>query len=362
MTMGETALAFSFLSSAAVLFFAWRAVGPVAPFLFANARVNVRSRYLIPEEKWDRLSKASSLEELVGLLEGTPYKEKLSQAKTVKEIHLALEKTFTSSTEELKEISPDVLDPLFDAYIMFWEAKILKAFYRARLVHQEVSPDVVFTVGNIDSSMLRALQSTQSLEDLKVVMSETPYEEVFSRNHSSLEEFEAELDNLVFKQFVEKVNKNRMYDRGRVLGLLNKSLDIQNLLVLLKLKARDVPEEKREKFLIKNHTPLFKRRQKLIKAESLEAFVQDCKGLPYYEPLSQALEKYKQDKQLSHFEHSLNRFFKKSMLEEQSFHRQGPYPIFSFFLKKELEMRNLITISKGVSSKMPPEKIKELLI
>jgi vacuolar-type H+-ATPase subunit C/Vma6 len=114
--------------------------------------------------------------------------------------------------------------------------------------------------------------------------------------------------------------------------------------------------------LIKNHTPLFKRRQKLIKAESLETFVQDCKGLPYYEPLSQALEKYKQDKQLSHFEHHLNRFFKKSMLEEQSFHQQGPYPLFAFFLKKELEMKNLITISKGVSSKMPPEKIKRLLI
>jgi vacuolar-type H+-ATPase subunit C/Vma6 len=343
-------------------YFALRQALPVMPFLYANARIQARSKHLISDKQWDALVEASSLADLTGLLRGTDYAEALEKTKDVRDYHIAIEKTFAKNVEDLKEMTPDSVDPLFDAYLMFWEAKMLKTFYRKLLTGQELDEKLVFPVGRINRLRLSHLKEAKTLADMKVIMMGTEYKPVLDITYKTLEEFEASLDNFIFRYFVEKVKKTKVYNGDLVIDLLNLKFDIQNLLVLLKLEARDVPEDMRGKYLIKNNTELYVLTPKLIPAKDIRGFVEMCSDLHYYGPLKEALEKYEKDGSLSHFEHVLNKYFKGSVLKLERLYFQGPYPLFTFLIKKEIEMKNLMIISKGINSKMGPEKIRELVI
>lgn len=355
-------LGFGILLVVAIVYFAIRNTIPVVPFLYANAIMQAESRRSVSEKQWPTLAESQSLSELTNCLRETDYAESIEQAKDIKEYHIAIEKSFAKTVEELKEITPDSIDPLFDAYLMFWESKMLKTFYRAFLTGQEIDEQLVFPIGRITPSMLSHLKESETLADMKVVMTGTPYEQVFQAEYDSLEEFEVALDNFVFKHFVKKVEKTKVYEGDLVIQLLNFKFDVQNLLVLLKLEARDIPEEQRSKYLIKNDTIIHHLSNDLIKAKSIKDFVNICSRTHFSLPLTQALEKYEEDGSLSHFERQLYTHFKKTVMKHEQLHFQGPYPLFTHLVKKELEMKNLMTISKGIDSKMPSTEIKELVI
>ena len=349
------------VTTIALLLFAVRQVRPVIPFLYSNARIQARSKYLLSDDQLYSLAECHSLPELSSSLRETEYAERLEKATSVREYHLAFEKSFIAAAEELKEMSPESVWPLFDAYLMFWEAKMLKTFYRALLTGQKLE-DLVFPIGRINPTVLEHLKEAETLADLKVIVSDTPYQEVFEGEYETLEEFEAALDNLVFHYFVEKVRETKVYEGDLVIDLLNFKFDIQNLLVLLKLETRKVPKEECKKYLIKNETPLFYLTEKLILAKNLKEFVDVCSHLHYYQPLSQAMEKYEEDGSLSHFERVLWRYFKKVLLKMERLHFQGPFPLFAYLLKRELEMRNLMIVSKGIDANLSPSEIKEMIV
>ena len=77
---------------------------------------------------------------------------------------------------ELKEVSPEKLNELFDGYQMFYEAKMLKTMYRdkyskVQAIVEPESKDLVFEVGNIDAVLLKHLLEAETVADMNVVMS-----------------------------------------------------------------------------------------------------------------------------------------------------------------------------------------------
>ena len=70
----------------------------------------------------------------------------------------------------------------------------------------------------------------------------------------------------------------------------------------------------------------------------------------------------KKDKSLMHFEHELLKFYKELIEGQELAHTLGPYPLFSFLIKKEIEKRNMFVLSRGIDAKFSPEKIKEMVV
>ena len=87
-----------------------------------------------------------------------------------------------------------------------------------------------------------------------------------------------------------------------------------------------------------------------------------CKDLVYYAPLNDALVKYEKDKSIFHFEHELFKYYKKFVVDADLYHTLGPYPLFSYLIKKELEQKNLFIISKGIDTGILSDKIREMII
>ncbi len=346
-----------------LIIFLVRKVMPIGHFIYANARIQGRSNYLVRDGLLLDLIQAKSLKEFRSLLGETNYSDELEKGKDdLRSFHAALEKGFIGSILELVELSPKKSQALLDAYLMFFEAKMLKIIYRARFMKINIDGSLVYAIGNINENLLRHLLETETIADIKVVMAPTIYAKIFEKEYSSLEEFEVEIDEFVFDNFVNIVNKTRMYDGKYIVDILNKKIDISNILALLKFRIRGIEKEKQKGLLIDNKTELCSRFDILIKAETLKDFVEEFKGLPYYGALIKAFEKSEKDNALSHFESGLYRFFRDFVVENDLSHTLGPYPLFSYLIKRELELRNLFIISRGIDAGFSVEKIKEMII
>ncbi len=347
----------------AILIFVIRSVVPVTPFLYANARMQARAGYLISDQKARELAEAKSLKELANMLRDTDYSDELDRVDkdNLLEFHTAVEEGFLNSVKELKELSPKVSQPLFDAYLMFLESKVLKTIYRQKFLKVKANEKLLFPVGIVTESRLRHLLDAETIADMRVVMEPTLYSSVFAEAYDSMEKFEITLDNFVLNYFVDVVRKTKMFEAKAIIAIKNQKIDILNIIALLKLRIRNVDKENQLGLLIDNRTPLSKRFNNLIAAEKLTDFVKACKGLQYHDSMSKALEKYEKDGLMLNFENELLSEYKDSVVKNDLHHTLGPYPLFSYLLKKEIEQRNLFIISRLIEAKFSAEKIKEMI-
>lgn len=346
-----------------IMIFVIKNVTPVSHFLYANSRIQARSNYMVNEPLLLNLVEAKSLKELLSLLRETDYGGELEKSKDdLRSFHSALEKGFIDSILGLIELSPQKSKPLLDSYLRFFEMKILKVIYRARLMKEKVDESLVYAIGDIDERVLEHLLATETIADMGVVMIPTVYRKIFEKEYSSLEEFETTIDKFVFNNFVDVVKKTKMYDSKYIMDILNKKIDISNISALIKFRIRNIEKEKQKKLIINNGTELAKRFDSLIKAESMQDFVEEFKGLDYYEPMSKALKDYEKNKAMAHFETEVYRYFKKYVTDNDLRHTLGPYPLFSYLIKKELELRNMFIISRGIEAGFSIEKIKRMIV
>jgi vacuolar-type H+-ATPase subunit C/Vma6 len=353
----------SILAVVVIMVFVVKSVSPLTHFIYANARIHARSNYVVTDSLLLSLMEAKSLKEFRSQLRETDYGEELEKTnENLRSVHTALEKGFISSVLELVGLSPEKSKPLLNAYLMFFETKILKIIYRAKLMNVKIDESLVYAIGKLDSNLLKHLMDTETIADMSVVMASTEYTKVFESKYSNLEEFEVKIDEFVYNNFISIINKTKMYDGVHIIDILNKKIDISNILAILKFRIRGIEKEKQKGFLMNNGTDLCLRFDKLIEAEKLKDFVEALKGLPYYEPLLKALEEYDKDKALSHFENELYRFFKKLVVGNELSHTLGPYPLFSYLIKAEIGLRNLFIVSRGIDAGFSSEKIKEMMI
>lgn len=352
------------LAVGTILYYSVKSVTPVTPFLYSNARIQARSSQLVTDKKIQELCESKELSELANKLRDTEYGEELDklQVKDLKNFHKAVEKSFLDSVVELKNLSPKQSQKLFGTYIMFLEAKVLKTIFRAKFYQKELDKELVFEVGNIDNVLLKHLLEAQTTPDLGVVMLPTIYSKVFSKKYESIEEFDVAIEEFVLNKFVETAKKTKMYESSYIIDIINKKIDILNLLAMIKFHIRNIPAEKRAQYMIHNNTKLSSKLDKLVFLESLSEFVENCKDLPYYEALNSALTQHQKDNSLMHFEHKLYKFYKEFVFGQDIAHTLGPYPLFSYLIKKEIEKRNIFIISRGIDAGFSPDKIKELVV
>lgn len=354
----------STIAAGVILVYAIRSLMPVTPFLYANARIQAGSSRWISSNRMKELAELKSLDELENALRESDYGEELEKAKKndLRDMHAAIERGFGRSLEELRETSPDKFKRIADAYIMFLEANVLQTIYRAKFFGNRLDEGLVFSIGNISPIVLKHLIETETVSDMGVVMSSTLYRGVFHKRYENVEDFDAAIEELVLNNFIETVKKTKMHEAEYINGIINKKVDILNLLALIKLRIRNIDKDKQLRYMVKNKTELAGRLKSLIFADTLHDFVEAAKGLPYHEALTKAMALYEKDESLFHFENELQRFFKSYASDLDMAHTLGPYPLMSCLIKKEIEKRNLFIVSKGIDSGFSADRIKEMVV
>jgi len=339
---------------------------PVMSFIYPATRIQARSELQVDDKKIKSLMDFKSVSEFANALMTTEYADevqKLQDKSDTKMLHSALEKGYLGAVENVQKLSPENTQKIIDAYVMFQEAKLLKTVYRSRLTETEVDETLVFPVGHINYSLLNHLLKTESIADLGVVMETTVYSKVFGKKYEKLEEFEVELDNFVFHNFLRALDKSKFMDKKVVKDMFKLKMDVQNMLALIRFHVRDVPVEKRKGLLIRNKgTEMERFIDPMVKAEDINEICKIGNPLPYSQLLDESNKIYNNTGSLLPFEIELMRYFKNKVKDISKSYPMSSVVIFSYLIEKEIEKRNLFAISKGIERGIKSEEIQELII
>lgn len=345
--------------------FGYKKISTVSPYLYANARIQARPSRLIGKVSPDELASKKDLRSLIHSLEGTDYLTGLeASGLNARNLHLHLEKHLAITIEEIKGFSPKNFLPLLESYSLFYTVRVLKSLYRSRYLETkvEVSEDILFPVGDIDKLLLERLKETKTVQDIATVLSDTRYKDIFSREYESLEEFEVEIDSFILDNFNKNIKKSRLPNKKAIIDIVNTKFDVINLTNILKCIVRDTSPEWREELIVENDSVLGKMIKNLSKTKDIQSFVSGLIETEYHETVKNAMDDYKKDGYLAHFEVALWRHFKEKLLNRELYFQLGPFPLISYLIKKELEVKNLMAASKGVESGLKQQEITEVMV
>jgi len=346
----------------AAIIAAYAKVRGIGPYIYANARLNARGLYAI-KGKEKELAKCKSLDELLAKLQNTTYYEILAESNNASEMHLALEKYVVNEIDEVKKIVPKETAELLDNFLVFYETPIIKTIYRAKVTNAEEDiSKLCYAVGNINDVLLKHLLEAETIADIRVVMAETKYAEVFDKEYKSIEEFEIALDSFALRNFLKSLKKAKVGNKKEVERILRMKFDVQNLLALIKCVLRDVDYEKRKRLIVKGkHNWSNEAMDKMLKARSLEELEQALDGI-FKRKFGELMQKYERNKNLAEVEIGLWKFYMEFVEKEEMMHNLGIIPIFTYLIKKEFEAKNLAAIIKGIDAKFKEEEILGLIV
>jgi vacuolar-type H+-ATPase subunit C/Vma6 len=326
----------------------------VIPYLYANARIEARSKKIFDQSKLKGISESKSLNEFCSKIsESYPVKSK----EDIYNIHNSIEEDFHKEILELQKMSPKTMQPLYRSYLMFIEAKILKMVFRKKVGKIEMTQDELPSIG-IFNKILNEKISVASRPDLKVILSYTPYGKIFEEEYESPKHFDMAIDKLVMDNFLDSINSSRIYDRKSITDIMKISFEIKGLMMILRSINREEDAQIRKDMINSSLNKL----QKIASSMTIEQFVENTKGTQYHSPIKEAYALYSKDKGLYHFEVELNRYYKNNVLSKKLSHYQGPYHIFTYMTQKEFEMNNLFAISKGIHAGFSSKHIQEMVI
>jgi V/A-type H+-transporting ATPase subunit C len=335
----------------------WHSAGQ-SSFFYANARMVTRSTYLLKGEKLSQLASSRSLPDLVNQLKDTEYYPFLESVdkNSLSEFNSAVEQSLIRSIKDVEEVSPKKFKPVFTAYSKMFEATIIKTFFRSRFSDAPLDTSLLEPIGAINPILLRHLEETKTIADMKVVLRDTEYGSLFQKEYGSIEEFDVAIEQQSLKAIDEVLSDTRFYDRNAIMSVFSKRREIREILQLLKFTIRGV-EKDRQRELVKTSFL-----QPAIDASTIDEFVSAFAHTDYEEAMKNALEEHKKEDDYYAFERELMKHYYDFVVSQELAHSTGPYPIISYTTQKKIERRNLLIIAKGVTSGMDKEDIKRMII
>jgi V/A-type H+-transporting ATPase subunit C len=329
-------------------------------FMYSNARLVARTNYLIDGNKLSSLINSSNLSEMISKLKDTEYYNYFEgiNKNNIKEFNSAIEKGFIDTIKELKKISPKKFIKVFDVYTIQNEAKLIKTFFRSRFSNIKIDERLIQPVGTIDAIMIKHLNDTKSIADLKVVLRDTSYAKILDKEYKTIEEFDSTLDKKMLLEITEEMKKLRFFDRKLIMQIFKKKRDIKFIQTLLKFRIRNLEKEKQEELIKTSGFDV----KAAINSKDLKEFVNCFEKTEFYESMQKALSEYEKNDNYFSFEKELYSHYYHSIIDKDLDHPIGSYPIISYITKREIELKNLLIVAKGITSEISKEEIKRMII
>lgn len=337
---------------------------------YANARAKAMKATLIPKKDLESMADARNVQDVLGLLERTAYKEDIVSGALdysgADLIELTLGKHLARINRKLYHISPKeakkTLDGLFERY----DNLNLKAILLGKHLQKEKDDIEPFLVesGRFSKAELSRLLDKNSVEEVVKALAGTGYGNLLD---DYLEEYKKEgrvagmmqaLDRHYFEQ-LPKLIKGKYRDDKLILALLNAEVDMKNITNIFRAKKEGLEEKEIKKMLIAQGSLPEQKLDALIKAKDIEEAVRLLKDV--YE-LKAPLEKFKQDNSIAHFEIALEKSIAGEGLKALSRSILSLGSVVGFLFLKEEETKNIRKIIRAKEFNLPTAQLKENLV
>jgi len=319
------------------------------------------------------------------MLAKTSYQAEISEIPTGQLSSISLEtallENFVRTCKEIMEHSPKNTGFLLSTILMKFEASNVKAILRAKEAELSIDEAMKYIVpaGRLDEARCqKILESAKSVGDVIELLSELEYGPVLKEAFRSHEQtrlllpLAVALDKYVYGEIWRAAGKLRGLDKKIARTVVGIEIDAINIKVILRCRAMGISEEQIRRYIIPV-SEVFgeKELEGAIRAadikSSIESLLEAAKlamARDYRYVLTDLLREYEASQSVSRLEMVLDRGSLKTSL--RMLKRYTPFfnigLILAFLNLKWSEVRNLRAIVRGVEDKIPPDKIRKLLI
>jgi len=366
----EAVLIFVIILGIAGLLFLYAAINKlknIVPYIYPNARIRAKEAKLIQKDLFDEMITASSVSEVLSILENTDYAEYLQNVSLddPKSVEISIDSYLSDVYYEIEGIVPKKDFNLMKTLMAKWDAKNLKYVIR-------------------NSHLIETGKNGMNLEDLTKSITKSPLDEKIKDmvESQTIDELAANLDGTYFdlKDYIAQYRetKNLAFLENSLYKLVyNKILDAlpsnelevkryftvmlsaENIRLLLRAKKDGIRYAEIEPFLVSG---LFETIGKNFDELDIEGIINELDGTEFYKPLEEALPVYNNTKNLSVFDNVLERLVLDVGRSVSVSHPFGLGPIIGFLAVKTAEAENVKRIISAKYFNLPSDNIKPLII
>ena len=224
---------------------------PLSKYSFINAKLRARISKILPDEMFDQLAKAPSLDEALALLRETPFaglEEIYSRTGDLKQAELELLKNEIELYRNIRQYLHHNSMELVDALLTQFEIDNLKNAIRIyfnrkiRKRSDDISIHYILYDRIIHEMPIDIILNAENFDEIAGVCEGTPYSQIIRKyshtveSEGSLFRMEIAFDHFYYNNLLASIDKQDKRDRTIALRLTGVEIDLQNINWIIRFK------------------------------------------------------------------------------------------------------------------------------
>ncbi|MFH1586860.1 MAG: V-type ATPase subunit [Candidatus Diapherotrites archaeon] len=332
---------------------------------YANARSKALKTELLDKAILEEMLKAEKAGDVLGVLERTLYGQEMSSFypdfRGADLAEVVIGKNFAQAARKVINITPTDKKETIITILEKWDLHNLKTIMLAKFLGQEKIAPFIVAAGSLNEADLAVLMEKRDVDGVLSALEGTRYGNAVSggldeyRQKKQLQPIFNAMDSWHYGNLVKKI-KIEFEDERHLLNYFRETIDAKNIINIMRSKIAEISGI--SQYMIPGGNIRAEGLEELIGAKDVEQIVGKVKWL--FE-LGEALEKFRKDNSLSHFEEEMERITTEKAIRKMRTSVLSLSSVFSFLLMKEEEMKNIRKIIRGKEYNLTEEEIRKML-
>lgn len=349
----------------------FKSSGRKGNYAYTVARVKAKKSLLLGEEDYNKMLQMTVPDISRYISESGYSKEMAELATKLDGIDLLEYATYANMSKVFSSIlaaSQGELHTMVAAYLEKWDIWNLKVILRGKsygLGADKIKEDLV-PAGSLCEEELDKLVSLDSDDEILAAFSKMEKvsfpQDVMSayKESGNLGKIEDYLDKFHYTRLLASIKAESRPEK-LFESYVRNEIDVRNVATILKLKVEGIYGEEVMEYIIPGGKQVDKRMlAQLANAETIQAAASDLQQLEFYDTIRELVES--DDVNMNNVVTGMWRY---TIAQAKRFSHLYPLsviPVLDFMIHKEIEVRNIRTIARGVESGLDKDIIKGLLV
>lgn len=365
--------AISAAAAALLIAFLFRRIRRYGDYAYTNARVGAMKGDLFRKEELDPLVQSRNLQNLLSMLEDSPYSPYLRDIEEPdpQNVEPSMNHHLADSYSKIYSIAPEEIKEIFQEMEKIIEIKNIKTILTGK--YAEIPPEEIeerlFPRRFLPEEVYERALDAEDIDEAATAFEETEYWDPINKALTELEETGKLLPvwfNLEKKYWSEiwyKIRVSSSKSANVIQKAIGTEIDLKNMLTALRCKAEKVDPEEIDKYIIPIHLELESQTlDRAIESEDVEEALAVLEDSAYGEIISEARTEYEETGSVFAIERAMKEFLLRKLRTLSIQHSTGAGPLIAFFHEKKTEVKNLTGIVNGKAEDLEPEEIREKLV
>lgn len=343
-------------------------------YAYPSARAKAMKSFLLKEEDYQAIIDSKDLEDALGLLKETAYKDVSASNGNLFEFEAALNEHIAKELSKTASSIPETAKTIFKRYLAIYEAENIisvfiqlkaKKHFKEQTKRFFVPLYVYLTPGHYER-----LISSGRVEDAINILKDTVYSQNLKeayreyKSSASLIPVETALYRTIYDEVYSAISISRGPDIDALKNIIGIEIDILNLKSILRMKAGKSTTKNIKKYIIKRWHSLDPAHiENIVNAATLDEITSLLRDTPYHGPLSKMakLSDTHMEKKLQIIEKNFESFISETASRFERDFPLGIGPIIGYAMQKKFEVKRLLALIKLKESGFTRHDIEEIL-